>query len=82
MGRWAHTPEIVGSIPTPATNVLEGGEKNMGFFSGLIIGALGVLVIAYLVYQNNKKKIKKAIAILEGPGTAEEKIKQNKELFF
>jgi hypothetical protein len=53
----------------------------MGFIEGLVIGAVGMLVAAYLVYRNNKKKIKAAIAILEGSGTTDEKIKKIRALF-
>jgi type III secretory pathway lipoprotein EscJ len=51
------------------------------FIFGLVIGAVGVMVAAYFVYRVNSKKIKAAVAILEGPGTPEEKIKQIKALF-
>ena len=53
----------------------------MGFVSGLFIGSVGVMIAAYFVYLNNKKKIKAAIAILEGPGATDEKIKKIRILF-
>jgi hypothetical protein len=51
------------------------------FIFGLIVGAVGAAVAAFLVYRNNKKKVAAAIAILQGPGTTDEKIKKIKELF-
>jgi hypothetical protein len=36
----------------------------MSFLLGLFTGAIGVLVIVYFVYRNNKKKIKKLSGIL------------------
>jgi len=51
------------------------------FIIGLLIGAIGILVLAYFVWQNNKKKFTAALAnILEGAGTAQEKIKKILEI--
>ena len=48
-----------------------------GFIFGLFIGAIGVVIIAYLIWKNNKKKFQAAvIEAMSGPGTPEEKFKK------
>jgi len=51
------------------------------FIFGLFIGAIGVIVIAYFIWKNNKKKFIAALAeAVEGPGTPQEKIKKILEI--
>jgi hypothetical protein len=47
------------------------------FIYGLFIGAIGMIVLAYFVWRNNKKKFMAALtAAIEGPGTPQEKVKK------
>jgi hypothetical protein len=47
------------------------------FLIGVLVGALGVIVVAVLIFKNNKKKFQAAaIEIMSGPGTPEEKFKK------
>jgi len=49
----------------------------MSFLSGVFVGAVGVIIVAYFVWKKNKKKFTAAvIEALEGPGTPQEKIKK------
>jgi len=49
----------------------------MSFIFGVLVGAVGVIIAAWLIWKNNKKKFTAAaIEILEGPGTAQEKVKK------
>ena len=44
---------------------------------GILIGAVGIIVIAALIWKNNKKKFQAAInEVMSGPGTPEEKFKK------
>jgi sensor domain CHASE-containing protein len=44
---------------------------------GILIGAVGIIVIAVLIWKNNKKKFQAAInEAMSGPGTPEEKFKK------
>ena len=52
----------------------------MGFFTGLVVGVAGSVIVMFFVYKNNKAKFKKAVDIaLDTADKAEKKMKEMEE---